>query len=932
MDYALSELLQNYSNNGGVTACVYSSLYGTKTKYNVNASNFGKFIDGYANLALNDEDSDQQDGVPPSGLCLAEVIEGKTTLPLMGCFAFKFDVEEGDEERSYYGEDLILKIIKCYQKAITDLLTVTPNLYEYLCCVQEGHSYRKGEFVYKNLQIQFPYCQVDIKYTRKIFKPYVEKLLRQQKVMDSFDTSPVGDWKDLTFEYDYAVPLYRSSLDPQSPHLAYTHLFGIIKDEDIKNSSAEERELGQHYNPLRHTFIMNGKVPLSTVPFDDHDDDVDYHKYWIPLFLSIHYWCTETIPLINDVDSDKEVKKSGAYNVNELDSDNPVRLAQSLLPLLSPDRATKDYSWLDIGRVLYTIYKGSDDGLNLWSTFSGKASVPGRDKSMCEYRYREFKDNLLSIATLAWYAREDNPGGYQEWHSSWCQKTLSDAMTTNHVDVAKAIYRIFWLDYVFCSESGMWYEYRTTHFHKIGKEPIPLRKKILEKFIPIFEKMRVDLSKGSYEDPDKDGADNKDVEYKIKAVNNLITKLKNENYRSTIIKSIKDLFHIEEFEKKCDKNHFLTATANYVLEVVDKKVRPRTGKPEDFMLKFSGIYYNPDYTWESFWVKEVLTWFDQITLRDQDLRHYFLKRIASFLRGLNPEKLFDVWTGDNGNNSKSILTKTIQYMFGEYFIDFPVSLLTGGGKNSSGPSPELAQAANARGAILAEPDDRESMKGGIIKRITGGDRLFTRSLNENGGSMDLTFKTIMVCNRIPDIANIDKALINRFVIMPFLATWTENAPDSVEEQFRTGMFKLDPFFEAKIPELAKALLWISVNYYTYYANEGLPFPNIVKEHIKKHWEDNDFYLQFISEKIEYVYKDGDKKEIDTNITLASSDLYPHFTRWFKDFYPGISSPTSNQFMSDIKMQSRLGPQPKRGVWFGIRVRISVPNLPAGNNI
>jgi phage/plasmid-associated DNA primase len=275
------------------------------------------------------------------------------------------------------------------------------------------------------------------------------------------------------------------------------------------------------------------------------------------------------------------------------------------------------------------------------------------------------------------------------------------------------------------------------------------------------------------------------------------------------------------------------------------------------------------------------------------------------------------------------MVKVLQTIFCDYFIDFPTSLLTSGnGKNSSGPSPELAQAANARGAILAEPDDRESMKGGIIKRITGGDRIFTRALNENGGSMDITFKTIMVCNRIPDIANVDRALINRFVVMPFLGTWCEDAPETEEEQFRQRRFKMDINFESRIPELARALLWIMVQYYSYYAEEGLAFPKIVKEYIEKHWADNDHYLQFIAEKIEYAYKDMDRKEYDVNVTLSVQDLYPIFGRWFRDYYPGVNLPTAAQFRSDMEMSGRLGPQPKRGLWLGIRVKQSalVPDL------
>lgn len=926
MDHGLTDLVHRVSNHNGVPVATYSTLYGIKSKFTVSASKFGEFIDGYCDLACEDERLDEGDGSTPTSLCIGEVVEGCKTLPVMGIFSFKFDVDEGDEERGYYGEDLPMRIAKCYQKAMSELLEISSNMHEYVCCVLDGHSYRKGGFVRRNLVLQFPFCQLDIKYAKKVFKPYVEKLLRQNRVSDAFETPPIGDWHDHLQDPEDTIPMYRSSAEAGVPHLTLTYVYGMVDDIHIEKCVGPELDLKSYFNPAMHSFIYNGKVPVKSVPIqnvNDEDPD-DFAKFWLPMFLSIHFWTGQTNP--KEVENSDSAPSAGVYDVTDSDSSNPIRMVMNLLPLLSADRANKDYSWLDVGRVLYTITNGGNDGLAMWINFSSKATVPGRDKNMCEYRYNEFKDNLLTVSTIAWYAKQDNPNGYTTWHTAWCHKVLNEALNITHADVAKAIYRCFWLEYIYSVDTGMWYQYRGHHFYKIGKEPIALRMGILDQFVPIFEKMRMDLSRGVYEAEHESGK--KDQEFKIKCITELIKKLKNEGFRTTIVKSTKDFFNVEEFERKCDKNHFLTACSNCVLEVVDKRVRPRPGKPEDYILKYSTIMYPFDYTWDSYWVKEFLYWMDQITVGDKELKHYFLKRLSSFLRGLNPEKLFDVWT-NAGNGGKSMLTKTLQFAFGAYFIDFPTAVLSGNGKNSSGPSPELAQANNARVAILAEPDDRESMKSGIIKRITGGDRIFTRALHENGGSMELTFKTILVCNRIPDIAGVDAALMRRFVIMPFLGQWLDDAPQTEEEQFRMRTFKNDPFFESKIPELAKAMIWILVNYYHYYANEGLPFPRIVREYIEKHWQDNDFYLQFISERIDTVYKDVDKKEVDIDVTLSAAEVYPFFNRWFKDYYPGVQVPTAAQFRSDISMSGRLGPQPKRGVWLGVKLRVAASELGGG---
>jgi hypothetical protein len=936
MDPKINELIQSCRSTGGVPAATYCSFFGPlNNRFNVSANKFGDFMDEYCSIAYDDVNLDNCDGIPPKNLYIGEIVEGKTTLPLMGNFKFKFHIEEGEEDRSYFGMDLPLRLVKCYQKAMTDLLVINPNLTEYICCVQQGHSHRNGDMVYINLLIQFPFCQLDINYTKKIFKPYVERLFRQYKVLESFYTHPVGDWKDFMADNYEIVPLYRSTIEPNVPHNHLDAIYGIVEDAHIEEETGPEMDLKDVFKIGYFSFLYNGKIPadsIKQIPKEDEDED-EFYKYWLPLFLSIHFWSGQTIP--KEIPNNKEQQNTiirNPYEIDEMESDNPKRMIHSLLPLLNVDRANNDWSWLDIGRACYSIYNGEEEGLNMWISFSSRATCAGRDKGSCEYIYNtKFTENLITIKTIAWYAKQDNPEAYQEWHMAWCNKALNEALNGHHSDVAKSIFRVYWLEHIYSSTSNNWYQYRNQRYYNVGKEPYPLRKQIIESFIGIFEKMRVNLSKDVAEKYGSDDNTKGSIEVKIKNITNLIVKLKNENYRSTILKTCKEFFQYEEFERNCDKNIFLTALSNCVLEVVnDEKVRPRPGKPEDFITKFSRIVYPFDYTWDSYWVKEVNHWFDQITCRNKELKHYFLKRLSSFLRGQNPEKLFDVWTNE-GNGGKSMVIKTLQYIFGSYFVDFPTSLLAAGGsKNSGSANPELAQAVNARAAIISEPNDRDEMQSGMIKRITGGDRIFVRLLHDNGGSMELTFKTVMVCNRIPDVANVDKALIRRFVIIPFLGTWSHDAPENEEDQFKVGLFKIDEFFEAKIPELARGLLWMITQYYPYYAQEKLKFPPIVEEAIERHWQDNDPYLQFIAEKIDYVYKDNDKKEINTDVTLSATDLYHVFSQWFKQNYPNRNVPTLPQVKSDLCMSGRLGPQSKRGNWSGIKIKVPIPEL--GSNL
>ena len=140
------------------------------------------------------------------------------------------------------------------------------------------------------------------------------------------------------------------------------------------------------------------------------------------------------------------------------------------------------------------------------------------------------------------------------------------------------------------------------------------------------------------------------------------------------------------------------------------------------------------------------------------------KDISSFLYRRNAEKKFRVWIGDT-NGSKSVYQTIIRVMLGEYYCDLPSEFYSSQQK-SNGPSPELAQMEDANVGFSAEPDDDASLKAPRIKRITGGDSFFARKNHQDGGSIETTFKPVLVLNSVPDIAGMEEATKTRFTMVP----------------------------------------------------------------------------------------------------------------------------------------------------------------------
>lgn len=109
-----------------------------------------------------------------------------------------------------------------------------------------------------------------------------------------------------------------------------------------------------------------------------------------------------------------------------------------------------------------------------------------------------------------------------------------------------------------------------------------------------------------------------------------------------------------------------------------------------------------------------------------------------------------VWTGD-GDNSKSMLVKLIQKALGDYCVKLPASMLSEKESHSSSANPCKSMTAQSKLIVFDEPDDAEQLKTALIKGLTGGDVFYTRNIYEKGAQMQVTFKMLMVCNKVPCI-------------------------------------------------------------------------------------------------------------------------------------------------------------------------------------
>lgn len=954
MEPELRDLLRAVATDPIGDSHTHVSLYGPHARWTVRPHNQTEFWTRYCDLV--DRKINGRDEVlaePFANMCLAE--RTQEVMPQIAKLTFRFHADTTDEDTwEPYDDEFLQRLCHTYQSVLAEYFRITTDTQmELVVAVLESstHWYEEDRengqrFMVMEVRLQFPYGRIDAGMQSRLVRPRVIQLLRNNNVLAKMQRQPVGDWEQIIAANTVNEPvvMYGSSEVQGRPKLGLTHIWPYITREMLDdNIQPEELLLEDSFVPQNHVHVQQ-----QTVRADIFDDEHEL-QYWMPLFLSVGYWPTVLLPrqevndggrfttqlrLLNTQTDQQRVFGVGQRQREEVD-ESDMELAERMIPMINPQRFLREAFWLDIGKALYVSDEGGDNGLLSWTRHTERALTgvanlpdfvraampPGVTKhtqeqlsatvaELCRNFYYTFANSSITKGTLAWYAREDSPDRYANWHRDWCMSSFELALSGLHTDVAIALHRVYWLDFVYCPVGkGKWFQFRNHRWYEVN-QGIELRKAISRDFMKRFEATRMVLSRQIHDSTDDAFKSNGEIT--MKKLTTLIGKLKTVAFKSCIMTEACEHFSNDRFISLLDTNAELTGVTNGILEVSNQHILFRHAKPEDYISMCTNIPYHTTYSWQHPLVVECMKWFGQV-FTDKPLLHHFLKFAASCLKGRNSDKIFPIFTGE-GDNSKSMIVKLFEATFNSYCIKFDISNVTGRNMNASGPTPQLARAKATRIAFMDEPEDDVPMHKGIIKKWVGGDSFFGRLLQDNGGDIQVTFKLVLTCNKVPIIPNADKAIKNRTRLFPYLSTWIDTPPEDEAEQYRQRRFKKNPFFERRIPILAPAFLWIMSQYYPYYATEGLTDPAIVTETTEAYWRDNDVYAQFAADTIQEVYTPAGDRDAGARATL--SEIYAEFKVWFRDAFPGNKVPERSVVRSELT--SRWG-RMHGNAWHGILV-------------
>ena len=214
------------------------------------------------------------------------------------------------------------------------------------------------------------------------------------------------------------------------------------------------------------------------------------------------------------------------------------------------------------------------------------------------------------------------------------------------------------------------------------------------------------------------------------------------------------------------------------------------------------------------------------------------------------------------------------------------------------------------------PDQKDVINIGILKELSGNDTFFARGLFKEGGEITPMFKLILICNEPPQLPYGDKAVWNRIRLLPFEATFCDDAPDTFEEQLLQKRFPKDRQFADKIPGMIEAFAYMLLEHRKI-VKQRIDPPK-VKMATEGYRKKNDIYRQFIEECI----------IDDAKAKISLLELYTAFKEWFKESLPNHQIPVKNDVLTYF---TKSWGEPGRGVrWIGKRMRKLQDDVDSGN--
>lgn len=332
---------------------------------------------------------------------------------------------------------------------------------------------------------------------------------------------------------------------------------------------------------------------------------------------------------------------------------------------------------------------------------------------------------------------------------------------------------------------------------------------------------------------------------KLKVIDKTICRLKGKIcYFHNIVEHLSILIYDHTFKNKLDENVDLIGFDDCIYDLVGKQAR--NGKPEDYISKSVGYKFPTEY---SDYKKEIDNFLLQV-FPNQEIRDFVVRQQAQALSGRKGKDLIFNHCGIGGNG-KSIEIDILKYVFGEYYCNIPIKMLTT--QNNSGhntPDPYFSKLKGIRYASSNEPSDGSKINDTFIKQIGSQEQqeyrlLFSNTINK----LNLQLKLHIYCNDKLKLKGEDGGLGRRMVVINYKSRFDEK-PDE-----KKHIYKIDYSLSDRVKKWRSDYIKMLIDKYD--VNYEYSCPKEVEEASKQYVEDNNDVLKFVKEYLEFTNNDKD---------------------------------------------------------------------------
>jgi putative DNA primase/helicase len=247
-----------------------------------------------------------------------------------------------------------------------------------------------------------------------------------------------------------------------------------------------------------------------------------------------------------------------------------------------------------------------------------------------------------------------------------------------------------------------------------------------------------------------------------------------------------------------------------------------------------------------------MSFLERVTGSDVELMGFLQKAIGYSLTGSTREQCLFILYG-LGANGKTTFLNILLSLLADYGKQTRTETLLV--KRGDQIPNDVARLAGARFVSAVETESGRRLAEGLVKQMTGGDRMTARFLHHEFFEFQPTFKLWLAVNHKPRITGSDHAIWRRIRLIPFTVTipGAERDPDLTE----------------KLKEaLPGVLAWAVAGCLAWQA-EGLKAPEAITAATKEYRDESDVIENFIHERC----KTGPDCEV------SKAGLYEAYAEW-----------------------------------------------------